>query len=101
MGLTRIQLFLECLGIKNYFCGIGESSISDKEIKITAYPFKPSLAYPSIQLKPEQIAAITVGFSSCGLYVQDDILFVSEEKKELLKDFAKRNQISLVPHNFN
>ncbi len=100
-GFTKTQMTLERVGIKNYFCGIGQCRIDKNEIEIKGYPFKPSLAYPSVCLSPQDIQAVTVDFGPCELYVKNDILLVSAEKRKLLTDFAERHHILRVPHNFN
>jgi len=86
---------------KNLLCGIGESQITDKEIHISNYPFEPSLVYPSKTIKASEIRAMSIDFGICKLYLADDIVFVSAEKKEALAKFAERNSVELTEHSWN
>lgn len=87
--------------MKNLLCGIGKSKIAENEIEISDYPFEPSIAYPNKTIKANEIDAMSVDFGVCKVYVTNDIIFVSAEKKEELKKFAERNNIKLTEHSWN
>ena len=82
--------------IKNLFCGIGESKINENEIEISDYPFEPSIAYPRKIIKAKEIDFINVDFGVCKIYVAEDLVFISAERKEELKEFAENNNIKLI-----
>ncbi|WP_133240874.1 hypothetical protein [Marixanthomonas spongiae] len=87
--------------MKNLLCGIGKSKITENEIEISYYPFEPSIAYPDKTIKANEIDSLSVDFGTCKIYVDNDIIFVSAEKKEQLKEFAKNNKIKLTKHSWN
>ncbi|MDT0557382.1 hypothetical protein RM697_01900 [Ichthyenterobacterium sp. W332] len=82
-------------------CGIGTSKIRVNDIVISDYPFEPSIAYPNSAIKASEIIAISIDFGVCRIYVSDDIIFISNEKKEALKTFAQNNSIGLIQHSWN
>lgn len=87
--------------MRNFFCGIGESEIKANEIIITKYPFKPSIAYPSKTIGADEIHFIHAKHGLCRLYVQNDIIFISQELKDELIEFANTNRIELIEHSWN
>lgn len=87
--------------MKNLLCGIGKSKITENKIEISDYPFEPSIAYPNKTINSNEIDAMSVDFGTCKIYVDDDIIFVSAEKKEELNEFAKNNNIKLTEHSWN
>ncbi len=87
--------------MKNLLCGIGKSEIKENEILITDYPFEPSIAYPNKLIKAYEINSMSVNFGVCKIYLTNDIVFVSAEKKEELKKFAENNKIKLTEHSWN
>src|SRR5690554_3863379 len=72
--------------MKNLLCGIGKSKITENEIEISDYPFEPSIAYPDKTIKANEIDFLSVDFGTCKIYVDNDIIFASAEKKEQLKE---------------
>ncbi len=87
--------------MKNLLCGIGKSKVTDREIQLSDYPFKPSLAYPDKIFKTKEISAMSIDFGICRIYVANDIVFISEEKREELKVFEENNRIALTEHSWN
>jgi len=87
--------------IKKLFCGIGESKINENKIEISDYPFEPSIAYPRKIIKAKEIDFINVDFGVCKIYVAEDLVFISAERKEELKEFAENNNIKLIEHSWN
>ncbi len=87
--------------MKNMLCGTGDSEITANEIIISKYPFEPSIAFPQQRFNASQIESISIDFGVCKIYVGNDIVFVSAEKKEELKEFAAVNNIKLSKHSWN
>ncbi len=87
--------------MKNLLCGIGKSKITENKIEISDYPFEPSIAYPNRIIKANEIDSLSVDYGTCKIYISNDIIFVSAEKKEELKEFAKINKINLTKHSWN
>ena len=87
--------------MKNLLCGIGKSKIIENEIEISDYPFEPSIAYPNKTFKANEIDSMSLDFGICKIYVDNDIIFVSADKKEELKKFAKNNKVKLTEHSWN
>lgn len=87
--------------MKNLLCGIGKSEIQENKILITDYPFEPSVAYPQKKITVKEINSICVDFGVSKIYIANDIVFVTAEKKDELKKFAERNKIELSKHSWN
>ncbi|WP_103070377.1 hypothetical protein [Aquimarina sediminis] len=79
--------------MNNFFCGIGESEILPSEIKISKYPFEPSYAFPERIIKAQEITAICYDSYPLLLQIKNEVIFVSREHYEPLKEFTKRNAI--------
>lgn len=86
---------------KTLLCGIGQSNITDHNIQIYNYPFEPSIAYPNRTIKANAITSMAVDFGVCKLFVENDIVFISAEKKDILKKFAQKHNIPLTNHSWN
>jgi dipeptidase len=86
---------------KNLLCGIGKSEIGEKEIIIGEYPFEPSIAYPTAMISANDIECMAVDFGVGKIHIKDDIIFVSAEQKETLKQFAESNNIRLIRQSWN
>lgn len=86
---------------KNLLCGIGEARIKKDSIEICNYPFEPSIAFPEKDIKANEIESLCIEFGVCKVFVGEDIIFVSAEKKEELKIFAEQNAIRLSKHSWN
>ncbi|WP_299185665.1 hypothetical protein [uncultured Aquimarina sp.] len=86
---------------KNLFCGIGNSEIQENTIWFYKYPFEPSIIYPERLVHASEIESIGMEFGAIKIFLKDDIVFISAEKKETLKAFAERNAIPLSPYSWN
>ncbi|WP_405207675.1 hypothetical protein [Aquimarina sp. LLG6339-5] len=94
-------IFNRKLFAKNLFCGIGNSEIQENAIWFYKYPFEPSIIYPEKLVHANEIESICVEFGAIKIFLKNDIIFISAEKKEVLKAFAERNAIPLSPYSWN
>ncbi|AXT58527.1 hypothetical protein J8L88_22355 [Aquimarina sp. MMG015] len=94
-------IFNRKLFAKNLFCGIGNSEIQENAIWFYKYPFEPSIIYPERLVHASEIESIGMEFGAIKIFLKDDIVFISAEKKETLKAFAERNAIPLSPYSWN
>ncbi|WP_108803587.1 hypothetical protein [Aquimarina sp. Aq107] len=94
-------IFNRKLFVKNLFCGIGNSEIQENAIWFYKYPFEPSIIYPERLVLASEIESIGMEFGAMKIFLKDDIIFISAEKKETLKAFAERNAIPLSPYSWN
>lgn len=92
---------LEFFNAKKLLCGIGKSEIRESEILITEYPFEPSIAYPTAIISAKDIDSMSLEIGVCKVHTKNDIIFVSAELKEKLKQFSKSNNIRLMPQSWN
>lgn len=86
---------------KDLLCGIGQSEIRRHDIRIREYPFKPSSVYPQRTILPHDIQAMSLDFGVCKIHLADDIVFISAEQKDELRQFASRYGIPLIPQSWN
>ncbi len=96
-----IKSFGQLRNRTNLFCGIGESEILENTIHINKYPFEPSVAFPEKLINATEIDTISIDYGNSKINIKNDIVFVSAEKKDELRIFAKQNNIPLSPHNWN
>lgn len=89
------------LEAKSLLCGTGKCEIQSHKITITNYPFEPSIVYRKNTILAEEIDSMCVEFGICRIYIAEDIVFVSAEKKEELENFAKTNNIKLSRYSWN
>tara|TARA_R110002051_G_scaffold56046_1_gene103821 strand:+ start:7988 stop:8620 length:633 start_codon:yes stop_codon:yes gene_type:complete len=98
LGSNRLQRIFNA---KNLLCGIGKSEIREREIVITEYPFEPSIAYPTTVISANDVECMSVDFGICKVHIKDDIIFISSEYKEKLKQFAESNNSRLKLQSWN
>lgn len=87
--------------IDNMICGIGESKILKTEIEILAYPFKPSTVFPNKKIKANEITAICHQSYPPLIKIGDEVIFISREHTESLKEFTERNNIATFKETKN
>lgn len=87
--------------MKKLLCSLGKSEIRDQEIIIKNYPFEPSVVYKEKSIKATEIEAVCLDFTSPKLYLAEDVVFIAAEQKDNLKAFVDKNNIILVPYNWN
>jgi hypothetical protein len=78
----------------NIICGIGEARILETEVEILAYPFKPSVVFPNKKIKASEITAICHQSYPPLIKIGDEVIFISREHTESLKEFTERNNIA-------
>lgn len=81
--------------IKNLICGIGKSEILDSIIKISEYPFEPSSVFPNKEIKVDDIKSISWDSFPPLLRIDNEVIFISREHSDILKQFADRNRIEI------
>ncbi|MBL3656132.1 hypothetical protein [Fulvivirga sediminis] len=79
--------------LKNMLCGIGDSEIFESTIKISNYPFEPSSVYPEKEISANEINSICTDSYPPLIKVKDEVIFISREYFEDLKNFRERNKI--------
>jgi hypothetical protein len=87
--------------MKDFFCGIGAAEIRESSIRITNYPFEPSLVYPEKEITANEIDEIHPDEFPPTLKIGGDLIFISREQIEELKAFAERNAIKTTKRNSN
>ncbi|SFR75625.1 hypothetical protein [Maribacter stanieri] len=99
--LTGVSVSKNAFSLKRLLCGIGKSEVRENEIEITDYPFEPSIVYPTGIILASDIDAMSIEFGVCKIYVKNDIVFITSEKKEVLKQFSEVHNIEIIPHSWN
>ena len=87
--------------IENFFCGIGESKILGDSIKITDYPFEPSLIFPNQEILASSIDEIHLDEYPPTLKIGNELIFISREDVEALTGFANKNKVKTAKRNSN
>lgn len=82
-------------------CGIGESEISDKSIRIWNYPFEPSVVYPERGIQYSEIIEVHLDKYPPTIKIGEDLIFISKESEEKLREFANRNNIRITERMSN
>ena len=77
---------------RRFFPGMGQADVTADAIAIGDYPFAPSAAYPSRVLRPADIRSVTY-HGPCLLEVGKDFVFVSKEREDDLRAFAKTHAL--------
>ncbi|MDE1207154.1 hypothetical protein [Tenacibaculum larymnensis] len=80
--------------IDDMICGIGKAKILETEIEISEYPFKPSAVFPNKTIKASKIIAICHQSYPPLIKMGNEVIFISREHAELLKEFTERNNIA-------
>ena len=74
----------------------GQLTIGNDFLKIENYPFEPSIAYRQKIFKTDQIDDIDHSSYPPTIRIDDELIFLTREKKNELEEFAKRNNIKTV-----
>ena len=81
--------------MNNFFCGIGKSEVLESTIRITNYPFEPSLVYPEKELTIQEIISISWDSYPPLIRIENEVIFISRENAEELGRFVERNKIEI------
>jgi hypothetical protein len=82
--------------IRQFFSDLGQSIISDTAITIHHYPFAPSIAYGDKTFMATDIKSIDFESDPPILQIGNELIFISAEHKDKLKQFATQNNISII-----
>ncbi|MGG6231513.1 DUF7079 family protein [Tenacibaculum sp. SDUM215027] len=85
----------------NMICGVGKARILETEVEILAYPFKPSFVFPNKKIKASEITAICHQSYPPLIKIDNEVIFISREHTESLKEFTKRNSITTFKETKN
>lgn len=84
--------------IRQFFSDLGQSTISDAGITIHNYPFTPSIAYGDKTFMASDIKNIDFESAPPMLQIGSELIFISAEHKDRLKQFSTQNNISIIQH---
>lgn len=87
--------------IGKFQCGIGESVIRENTIWIENYPFEPSNVYPSREIHVPEINEIHLDCYPLTLKIEKELIFISRNLLEDLKNFATQNDIPIKTRTAN
>lgn len=82
--------------VKELLVPMGQLTIGDDFLEIENYPFEPSIAYRQTIFKKDQIDDIDHNSYSPTIRIDEELIFLTREKKNELEEFAKRNNIKTV-----
>lgn len=74
----------------------GQITIGDDFLKIEDYPFEPSIAFRQTIFSSIEIDDIDYQSAPPAIRVNNDLIFLTAEKKEELKIFATKNKIKTI-----
>ena len=78
------------------FVSLGEVNIHSDQIEIINYPFEPSIAYRQSNFMFNQIDEIDLKATPPTIRIQDELIFLTAEKKADLEKFANQNNIKII-----
>lgn len=87
--------------IKKFNFSIGESEIHDDYILIKNYPYGPSSIFPNKKINHAEISEIHLDSYPPTIKIQNELIFISRNNIEALKEFAKKNKIKTTRRNNN
>lgn len=82
--------------VKELLVSTGQLTIGEDFLKIEDYPFEPSVAYRQTIFKADQIDDLDFKSYPPTFRVGEELIFLTREKKDELKNFAKSNNIKTV-----
>ena len=82
--------------LKELLVSTGQLTIGEDFLKIEDYPFEPSVAYRQTIFKADQIDDLDFKSYPPTFRVGEELIFLTREKKDELKNFAKSNNIKTV-----
>ncbi|MFV0530674.1 MAG: hypothetical protein ACK5MD_04475 [Flavobacteriales bacterium] len=82
--------------VKELLVSTGQLTIGDDFLKIENYPFEPSIAYEQTIFKTSQIDDIDFKSYPPTFRVDNELIFLTSEKKVELEEFAKKSNIKTI-----
>ena len=82
--------------VSELLVSLGQVTIDDDFIQIENYPFEPSIAYRQTIFTPDQIDDIDFKAWPPTIRINDELIFLTSEKKSELEDFAQKHHIKTV-----
>ena len=74
----------------------GQLRIESEFLQIDDYPFQPSIAYGMTKIFVDTIEEIDIESYPPTIKVKDELIFLTSEKRDELKAFARRNDLRKV-----
>ena len=74
----------------------GQLRIESEFLQIDDYPFQPSIAYGMTKIFVDTIEEIDIESYPPTIKVKDELIFLTSEKRDELKAFARRNDLRTV-----
>ena len=82
--------------VNDLLVSIGQLRIESDFLQIDDYPFQPSIAYGQTKIFVDTIDEIDIESYPPTIKVKDELIFLTSEKKDELKAFARRNDLRTV-----
>lgn len=79
--------------LEELLVSLGQLTIGDDFLQIENYPFEPSIAYRQSILKTDQIDDIDFKSFPPTIRINDELIFLTSEKKQALENFATKHNI--------
>ena len=79
--------------IDGLLVSMGKITIGNDFLRIENYPFEPSIAFRQTFFYPQEIDEIDFKSYPPTMKINDELIFLTAEKKSELGEFAKRNNI--------
>ena len=82
--------------IKQFFLDWGQAIISDATMTIHNYPFAPSIVFGGKTFGASDIKSIDLESAPPTLQIGNELIFISAEHKDKLKQFTTQNKIPTI-----
>jgi hypothetical protein len=82
--------------VKELLVSMGQFTIGDDFLIIENYPFEPSIAFGQTMFKADQIDDIDFKSYPPTFRIENELVFLSADKKPELEEFANKNNIKTV-----
>ena len=87
--------------ICQFIRGMGNAEFLENAIRISGYPFEPSTVYPEKLIRAEDIDAIHPDTCPPTIRLKNELIFVSGEKVDALKNFADAHALKITARASN
>ena len=82
--------------VNDLLVSTGQLKIESDYLEIDGYPFQPSIAYGQTKISSDMIDEIDIESYPPTIKVKDELIFLTSEKRNELKEFAHRNNIKAI-----